>query len=264
MTTTATDSVLLDQRGHVLTVTINRPEARNCVDGATATALGAALTTLAQNDSLRVAVLTGTGAAFCAGADLKALAQGQQLLAEGHPEWGFAGVVAHPIDKPLIAAVNGFAFGGGAEIVLAADLAVMAETATLALPEVKHGLCAAGGGLLRLGRHLPPKLAAEYLFTGRPMDATTALRWGLVNEIVPADDVLPRALALAEEVAANAPLAVEASKRVLNRVAANGADWDPKLFEISNAEFVALKDSADAREGVLAFKERRAPRWERR
>jgi crotonobetainyl-CoA hydratase len=261
MTSTA-DSVLLEQRGTVLLITINRPDARNCVDAATATALGAALETLAGDDALRVGVLTGTGAAFCAGADLKALAQGQRLLADGHPEWGFAGVVAHPIDKPLIAAVNGFAYGGGAELVLAADLAVMAEAATLALPEVKHGLCAAGGGLLRLGQHLPPKIAAEFLFTGRPMDAATALRWGLVNDVVPADDVLPRALALAEEIAANAPLAVEASKRVLNRVAANGAGWDPKLFEASNAEFVALLATSDAREAVAAFRERRSPQWQ--
>src|SRR5436190_4460390 len=153
---TNTPEVLVERRGPVALITLNRPLAMNAVNGALARALGDALEELGNDPSLRVGVLTGAGRAFCAGADLKELAAGRSVHDPGHPERGFAGLVRHFVDKPLIAAVNGFALGGGTEIVLACDLAVMSEDTSLGLPEVKRGLVAAAGGLLRLHRQIPP------------------------------------------------------------------------------------------------------------
>jgi crotonobetainyl-CoA hydratase len=139
-------------------------------------------------------------------------------------------------------------------------MAVMSETAQLGLPEVRRGLVAAAGGLLRLHRQIPPKVAAEAAFTGEPMDAATALRWGLVNRVVPAEDVLAAALELAVKVAANAPLAVRTSKRIMMRSAA-GSDWEDPVWDMNEAEFAVVRGSEDAREGARAFAQKREPRW---
>src|SRR5689334_20755911 len=202
-----TEAVLTELRDNVLLVTLNRPEARNAVNGDLTLGLGTALERAENDVEIRAVVLTGSGdQTFCAGADLKAISRGEGLNPPGTEAWGFAGMVQHPISKPVIAAVNGTALGGGTELVLASDLAVVAEHATFGLPEVKRGLIAAAGGVFRLPEQLPRKLAMQVILTGDPIDADTALRWGLVNEVVPADEVVPRALELAERIAANAPL----------------------------------------------------------
>ncbi|HEX9832618.1 MAG TPA: crotonase/enoyl-CoA hydratase family protein [Mycobacterium sp.] len=253
--------VQFQQMGAVAVITLNRPKAMNAVNSAVSTAVGAALERLARDPSLRVGVVTGRGRAFCAGADLKAIAEGQSFLSAEHPEWGFAGLVQHYIDKPLVAAVNGFALGGGTEIVLACDLAVISSEATLGLPEVTRGLIAGAGGLLRLPDHMPPKLAAAAILTGDPITPSDALQWGLVNAVVEPDDVLSVALQMAEKVAANAPLAVTASKRIMARRRDFGSDWNDAMWSMNDRELAAILASEDAKEGPTAFAEKRPPRW---
>ncbi|WP_280424701.1 crotonase/enoyl-CoA hydratase family protein [Nocardia carnea] len=260
--TTASPAATLERRGAVALITLNRPEALNAVNAELSAATGAALEQFAADPDLNVAVLTGAGRAFCAGADLKALAAGERIHAPGHEEWGFAGVVRHFVDKPVIAAVNGLALGGGTEIMLACDLAVVSRDAKLGLPEVERGLAAAAGGLLRLPRQIPLKLALEVALTGDPIDPDTAAQWGLVNRVVPADQVLTTALELAEKIAANAPLSVRASKRVIHRTAAFGADWSDDIWSMNAEELGPVFRSQDAKEGPRAFTQRRAPRWQ--
>ncbi|MEU0316089.1 crotonase/enoyl-CoA hydratase family protein [Nocardioides sp. NPDC006273] len=252
--------MLVERRGAVALITLNRPTAMNAINADLSRALGAAIADFAADPELRVAVLTGAGRAFCAGADLKELAAGRTVHDTDHPERGFAGFVRHFVDKPVIAAINGFALGGGTEILLACDLAVMSNEARLGLPEVTRGLVAAAGGVLRLHRQIPPKIAAEVVFTGEPLDAQTALRWGLVNSVVPPAAVREEALNLAQRIAANAPVAVRASKRMMMRSAA-GSDWEPAMWEMNEAEFEAVRDSQDAREGANAFADKRTPQW---
>ncbi|MFL6156068.1 MAG: crotonase/enoyl-CoA hydratase family protein [Marmoricola sp.] len=260
-----TQAVLTELREHVLLVTLNRPEARNAVNGDLTLGLGNALERAESELEIRAVVLTGAGdQTFCAGADLKAISRGEGLNPPGTEAWGFAGMVQHPISKPVIAAVNGTALGGGTELVLAADLAVVAEHATFGLPEVKRGLIAAAGGVFRLPEQLPRKLAMQVILTGDPVDAATALRWGLVNEVVPAADVLPRALALAGRIAGNAPLSVQASKRVAlglrdGTLPREAADW-----AASDAAIMQVFTSEDAMEGPIAFAEKRPPVWKGR
>ncbi|MFD6157215.1 crotonase/enoyl-CoA hydratase family protein [Nocardia sp. NPDC060256] len=256
-----TAAATLERKGHIAVITLNRPEAMNAVNAELSGAVGAALAELATDPELRVGVITGAGRAFCAGADLKELARGNVIHDVAHPEYGFAGLVQHFVDKPLIAAVNGFALGGGTEIVLASDLAVMSEDASLGLPEVTRGLIAAAGGLLRLPRAVPPKIALEMALTGTPIDAASAAHWGLVNRVVPADQVLTAALELAEKIAANAPMAVRASKRIMHRVNDFGSDWDTPIWQMSLEEAGPVFISKDALEGPRAFAEKRPPKW---
>jgi len=256
------DVVVVERDEHVLLVVLNRPQARNAVDGALTLALGNALEEAEHDPEVRVVVLTGSGdASFCAGADLKAIARGESLNPPGTEGWGFAGMVQHPISKPIVAAVNGTAVGGGTELVLASDLAVVSEAATFGLPEVRRGLIAAAGGLVRLPEQLPRKLAMQMILTGRPVDAATALRWGLVNEVVPADRVLETALGLAHQIAGNAPLAVQASKRVALGIGKGGVPAEAAAWAASDAEMLALMGTDDALEGPIAFAEKREPRW---
>jgi crotonobetainyl-CoA hydratase len=259
--------VLTERHGHVLLVTLNRPAVRNAVNLAVTLALGDALEEAERDRGIWAVVLTGAGdKAFCAGVDLKAVARGESVM-PADPEraaWGFAGYVSHHISKPTIAAVNGFALGGGTEISLASDLVVAAETASFGLPEVRRGIFAGAGGLFRLPAQIPKKVAMEMILTGEPISAQRALELGLVNRVVPRDDVVDAALELAGKITANAPLAVQASKRVANgmtdgRVPAEAGSW-----ELSRGEALALKRTADAAEGPRAFAEKRAPRWEAR
>ena len=254
--------VLTDVDGPVLVITLNRPAARNAVNATVSAAVGDALARLAEDPALHVGILTGTSGTFCAGADLKEVAAGRSIYDPDHPDRGFAGIVRHVVDKPVIAAVNGPAFGGGTEIVLACDLAIAADTATFALPEVKRGLIAAAGGLLRLYRQIPQKLAAQAILTGDPIDAATALRWGLVNAVVPAADVLAEARALAHRIAANSPHAVGVSKRVMRHAAEFGSDWDAPIWAMNEAAMQTVRGSHDALEGARAFAAKRAPVWE--
>ena len=254
--------VLVVRDEHVLLVTLNRPEARNAVNGALTQGLGSALEQADHDPEVRAVVLTGAGdASFCAGADLKAIARGESLNPPGTETWGFAGVVNHPISKPVIVAVNGTAFGGGTELVLAADLAVAAEHARFGLPEVRRGLIAAAGGLVRLPQQLPRKVAMQLILTGAPIDAAAAQRWGLVNEVVAADRLLETALGLAHQIAANAPLAVQASKRVALGIRDGAVPAEAEAWAANDHEILALMGTEDALEGPRAFAEKREPIW---
>lgn len=263
-------AALVERRDHVMLITLNRPEVRNAVNAELTRAVGEALDEADADASVRAVVLTGAGdRAFCAGADLKAVARGELPASEGvKPHWGFAGCVTHPIAKPVVAAVNGFALGGGTEIALWADLVVAAETATFGLPEVRRGIIAGAGGAFRLAAQVPAKVAMEVLLTGEPLSAADALRFGLVNRVVPQEEVLPVALGLAERISANAPLAVQASKRIARGI----TQWisggtiapDQAGWERTAAEIATVMRSADAQEGPRAFAEKRAPVWEGR
>ncbi|MGW3484064.1 crotonase/enoyl-CoA hydratase family protein [Rhodococcus indonesiensis] len=248
-------AVLTERRGRVLVVTLNRPNARNAVDREMASALASAMDRLDNDPDLSVGVLTGAGGYFCAGMDLKAFLRGESPRVEGR---GFAGLVEAPPAKPLIAAVDGPALAGGFEIVLAADLVVAAPTATFGLPEVRRGLVAAAGGLTRLPARLPRAVALEMIFTGASMTAAQLHPLGLVNRLAAESEVLPEALALAEAIAANGPLAVQASKKVVTE----SPGWPPaEAFERTRRIVMPVFDSNDAREGAAAFTERRTPVW---
>ncbi|MGV0868553.1 crotonase/enoyl-CoA hydratase family protein [Corynebacterium kalidii] len=261
--TPQSDPVLVEQRGHTLLVTLNRPQARNAVNRELALALGEALEKAEHTRDVRTVVVTGAGdKAFCAGADLRAAAAGELgMTEEPLKSWGFAGFVKHWISKPVIAAVNGFALGGGTEITLASDLAVASETASFGLPEVTRGIMAAAGGAFRLPRQIPVKVAMESMLTAEPITADRAYELGMVNRVVPQDRVLDTALELAEKINRNAPLSVQATKRVARgvtdgTVAGEDVDWSR-----NDTEIAALLGSADAREGMTAFAEKRAPEW---
>ncbi|WP_460073023.1 crotonase/enoyl-CoA hydratase family protein [Streptomyces sp. YKOK-I1] len=249
---------MLERRGDIALITLNRPQALNAVNAQLSAALGAALEEFASDPELRVGVLTGAGRAFCAGMDLKEAAAGREVTDPSHPEWGFGGIVRHQVGKPLIAAVNGPALGGGAEIVLACDLVVADENAVFGMPEVHHGLFPAAGGVLRLQERVPRNIAREIALTGAPLDAATAARWGLFNRIAPAGKSVDVALELAERVATGAPLSLQAIKRVMswgeNR--AEGDAWDE-----NDLVFRQILASDDAKEGPHAFAEKRAPQW---
>jgi enoyl-CoA hydratase len=250
-----TTKVITEERGGVLVITLNRPDVRNAIDTETAWGVSGALDELDGDRSLVAAVLTGAGSTFCAGMDLKAFLAGEKPSVGTR---GFAGIVEGPPVKPIIAAVEGTAVAGGFEIVLACDLIVAADNARFGLPEVKRGLVAAGGGLMRLARRVPFHLAMEWALTGEFVPATTAARYGLVNRLVPPGTAVDAAVALAESIAANGPLAVAATKRILTEA----RDWSrEEEFERQRAISVPVRESDDAREGALAFKEKRAPNW---
>jgi crotonobetainyl-CoA hydratase len=254
-------AVAYERLGHVGVIRINRPDAKNAVNAAVATGIGRALQEADADDQVRVAVITGSGDAFCAGADLKALGRGESLDDPDHPEWGFAGYVRHYVDIPTIAAVNGFALGGGTELVLASDLAVLDPAASLGLPEVKRGLMAAAGGVIRLQRQVPLKVALEVALAGEPIDAARAVELGLANRVSAPGAALDEALDLAERIAANAPVSVRESKRMIHRTAVLGSDWDDDAWQLNNRAMGRVLRSEDCREGVRAFAEKRRPEW---
>jgi len=248
-------AVLTEERDGVLLVTLNRPEQRNAVNRAVAEGIAAALDRLDDDGALRVGVLTGAGKGFCAGMDLKAFVAGERPTVEGR---GFAGIARRASAKPLIAAVEGFAVAGGFEIALACDLIVAARGARFGIPEVKRGLVAAGGALLRLPQRIPYHLAMELALTGELVDAERMAAVGLVSRLVEPGTAVGEACALAGEIAANGPLALAASKRILVEAPswAAGSEWE-RQAEITDP----VRASEDAREGSLAFAEKRAPRW---
>ncbi|MGW2326234.1 carnitinyl-CoA dehydratase [Streptomyces sp. NPDC001700] len=256
------DPVRIEADGGVLLVTLDRPKA-NAIDVATSRALHAAFDRLARDESLRVAVVTGAGQRFfSAGWDLKAAASGEAIDAD-HGPGGFAGLTElFDLDKPVIAAVNGLALGGGFELALAADLIVAADHAEFALPEVTLGMIPDSGGVLRLPRRLPQAVAGDLLLTGRRMPASEAERWGLVNRVVDGPDLLETALRLARDIRAGAPLAVAAIKEIL-RTTANSTieEGYAHLRHGDLPAYRAMLTSDDAREGPRAFAEKRTPRW---
>ena len=246
--------------GHVALVTIDRPEARNAVNGDVAAGLEAAVDATEADDDIRAVVLTGAGReAFCAGADLKEVSAGRGSALRTE-RGGFAGFVYRERSKPWIAAVNGKALAGGTELVLACDLVVAVRQAAFGLPEVLRGLIAAAGGLYRLPRAIPPNIALELILTAGQLDAERAHGFGLVNRLVDDVDALREAaLALAAEIARNAPVAVRQSLRVA-REANSGLD-EAALRALTRDAFERVAASEDFKEGPRAFIEKRAPRW---
>lgn len=250
------DELLRERRGHVELLTLNRPEARNAVNRATAVALSTALDECEADDDVWVVVLTAAGdKAFSAGMDLKAFATGEFPVTEK----GFGGITQRDFPKPLIAAVNGSALAGGFEIMISCDMVVAAEHATFGIPEAKRGLIAGGGGLIRLGKRVPLAIAYEMALTGDPISATRALELGLVNQVVPGEHVLDAALSLAARIEANAPLAVRTSKHVMK---SSLEMTEAQAWVLNNERFGAIGASADAMEGAIAFAEKRAPNWQ--
>lgn len=248
-------AVLTERRGRVLLITINRPDQRNAVNAAVAHGIAAALDELDADSDLSVGVLTGAGRGFSAGMDLKAFVAGESSWAGDR---GFAGITQRAADKPLIAAVEGFALAGGLEIALSCDIIVAALGTRFGIPEVKRSLVAAAGALLRLPRVLPRTVAMELALTGEPIDAERAYEIGLVNRLTDPGETVARALELAEVIAANGPLALAATKRVMTE----SIDWPDSEFFARQAEIIGpVMSSEDAREGAKAFAEKRAPVW---
>jgi len=247
--------VLTEARDGVLVITLNRPKAKNAVNKATAEAVSAALDQLESDDSLRVGIITGAGGTFCSGMDLKAFVTGEMPMVEGH---GFAGLVERQVSKPLIAAVEGYALAGGFEVAISCDLIVAAENSQFGIPEVKRGLAAAAGGLVKLPKQIAPRLAMELALTGDFISAGRAGEIGLVNSVVAPGSALEAATALAAKIAANGPLAVARSKQVI----AAARDWSSEeMFDRQNALLKDVLTSEDAIEGATAFAEKRGPVW---
>jgi enoyl-CoA hydratase len=248
--------VLVERKGQTLLVTINRPAARNAINRAAALAIAAAMDEIDNDPALVIGIITGAGGHFSAGMDLKAFLRGEPREVEGR---GFAGITDAPPRKPLIAAVEGAALAGGCEIALACDLIVAADDAVFGLPEVKRGLVAGSGGLLRLPQRLPRQIALEYLFTGKPLPAVEAKRWGMINRLTKPGEALAQALDLATEIAVNAPLALTMTKRIVTE----SALWPPaEVWHRQRRLVEEVLASEDAKEGARAFAERRAPRWQ--
>jgi enoyl-CoA hydratase len=251
-------AVLTERRDGVLVITLNRPDARNAVNAALAEGVGAALDELDADDELRVGILTGAGKGFSAGMDLKAFVAGERPYVEGR---GFAGITQRASRKPLIAAIEGFAVAGGLEIALSCDLVVASKGARLGIPEVKRSLAAAAGALFRLPRRIPYHLAMELALTGDPIDAERAHQLGLVNRLADPGGALDAALELAGEIVKNGPLALIASKEIIQA----SRDWtEEEAWEKQGAIAGPVMGSEDAREGAIAFAEKRDPVWKGR
>lgn len=250
--------VIVEQRGSTLIVEINRPERRNAVNRAVSEAIAMAMDRLDGDPGLRVGIIAGRGGSFCAGMDLKAFLEGSRPELEGR---GFGGICERPPEKPLIAAVEGFALAGGCELALACDLIVAAEDAVFGLPEVTRGLVAGSGGLLRLPRRIPPAIALEYALTGERLAAPVAHHWGLVNRITAPGEALAGALALAERISANGPLATAMTKRLVR----DAPGWPPQeVWQRQRPLVESVLSSEDAEEGARAFAEKRPPVWKGR
>ena len=250
--------VLTERRGSVLLITLNRPQVRNAVNAALAAGVGGALDELDADDALSVGVLTGAGGFFSAGMDLGAFMKGESPW---FGDRGFAGIAQRSSRKPLIAAVEGFALAGGMEIALSCDLIVAAKGAKMGIPEAKRSLVAAGGALLRMPRRMPYHVVMELALTGDPLPAERFEELGLVNHLANPGGALDVALELAGRLAGNGPLALVATKRILQEQ----FDWDSaEMWEKQGAISGPVFASEDAKEGAAAFKEKREPVWKGR
>lgn len=247
--------VLTEVEGNVLVITINRPEAKNAVNQAVAQGIASALDRLDAESDLRCAIITGAGGTFCSGMDLKAFVKGEKPHVEGR---GFAGIAQRGSKKPLIAAVDGYALAGGMEVALACDLIVASATAQFGIPEAKRGLAAAAGGLIKLPRQIPPRIAMELALTGDFIGAERAYELGFINRISQGP-ALDEARSLAERIAANGPMALIASKAVVSQ----SHEWsEAEMWDKQQAIVGPVFMSSDAREGATAFAEKRKPNWQ--
>ncbi len=249
------DEVLVEHIDGLVIVTINRPEQRNAVNRAVSYGVCEAMDELDRNPDLRVGILTGAGGTFCSGMDLKAFLRGEQTRVEGR---GILGMAFTPPKKPVIAAVEGYALAGGFESMLCCDLVVAARNAQFGIPEVKRGLAAAAGGLIRLPRLIPQRIAMEMALTGDMFSAERLYQYGLINTLTEPGQALEEARKLARRIIANAPLSLAASKRVI----VEQRDWSiAEMFERQEAITRPVLDSKDAREGAAAFAEKRPAAW---
>lgn len=250
-----TAEVLTHRENGILIVTINRPTARNAANKAVADGIAAAVDQLDGDADLRVGILTGAGGTFCSGMDLKAFVTGERPVVEGR---GFCGIVQRPPVKPLIAAVEGYALAGGFELAIACDLIVAASNSKFGIPETKRGLVANAGGLLRLPRQIPVRIAKELALTGEFLSAERALHYGMINALAEPGEALAAALDLARKISGNAPLAIAASKWIID----HSQDWSTEeMFDRQQQISRPIFDSADAIEGAKAFAEKRVPNW---
>ena len=248
------DVVLTEKRDRILIITINRPEAKNAANAPVSHGLAAAMDTLDDDPGLSVGILTGAGGTFCAGMDLKAFARGENVAVKGRG----LGFTERPPVKPLIAAVEGYALAGGTELALATDLIVAATNSAFGIPEVKRGLVAAGGGLLRLPQRIPYAIAMELALTGDPLTAPRAHELGMVNVLAEPGHALEAAIELATRITANGPLAVAATKRIITE----SRGWSPEEQWREQMKIIMpVFGSKDAREGAVAFADKRAPNW---
>jgi enoyl-CoA hydratase len=253
----AAPEVLTDVRDGVLIVTLNRPEAKNAATKQLSELVAAAMDRLDAEDDLRVGIITGAGGTFCSGMDLKGFLRGETPFVPGK---GFAGLTESPPKKPLIAAVDGYALAGGFEIMLACDLVVANKNAKFGIPEAKRGLAAAAGGLVRLPRQIPPRLAMELALTGDFVSAQRAHDMGLINRVTEGP-ALEGALELAASITANGPLAVARSKQVI----VESREWsEAEMWKKQGETLGNLFMTEDAREGAAAFAEKRKPNWKGR
>ncbi|MEU8320393.1 crotonase/enoyl-CoA hydratase family protein [Nonomuraea sp. NPDC048881] len=249
------DEVLVEESGNVAVITINRPKARNAINGAVARGIAEALDAFDARPEISAYVLTGAGGTFCAGMDLKGFLSGDVPLVEGR---GFGGIAEAPPKKPLVAAVEGYALAGGFELALSCDVIVASSESTFGLPEPKRGLVAGAGGIMRLPRRIPYHVAMEIALTGDHYPASRLYELGLVNRITEPGAALEGALELARKIAANAPLALAATKKVI----IESQDWPlEEMFKRQGAIINPVFGSKDAMEGAAAFAEKRAPQW---
>lgn len=253
-------AVDFERDGHVAVITINRPEARNAVNGAVASGIEQALDDYEADEDLWVAILTGTGSVFCAGADLKEIASGN-ARSLSTSKGGFGGLVKRNREKPLLAAINGTAVAGGLELMLACDLAIAVDAAKFGLPEVKRSLVAGAGGLFRLPRAVGRSVAMELIMTGDTIGAKRACELGLINAVVEPEALMSEAKSLASRITANAPLAVQASRRIAERALVDG---DDELWQQSTDAMRGIMKTEDFAEGPRAFVEKRPPVWKGR
>ncbi len=248
--------VTVETRDKVCIITINRPEARNAINYETAKALAAALDAFDADPNVVVGILTGANNTFCSGMDLKAFAKDGQRPYVG--DRGFAGMCERPPRKPMIAAVEGYALAGGFELALACDLIVAASSATFGLPEVKRGIVAGAGGMMRLPGRIPYHIAMEWVLTGDMFSAERVAEYGLLNRLVEPGQALEAAIELASRITLNGPLAVQTAKRIVTE----SRDWSQEhMFDLQRPRVAHVFASADAKEGATAFAEKRAPVW---